>query len=107
MTAGFGRATRTSMIMALLIAALMLGLPSFGIVHEGATTAIDQAAASAGDRTLYVGWVGMRDSMATLNPLLYTMAAEYVVIWACYSMLTQYDVDGVTLIGDLAKSWWV
>jgi ABC-type transport system substrate-binding protein len=107
MKMNIGRATKTSMFMAVFLAFLMLGLPSFGTGHQVANGAVDQASAAAGSRTIYIGWVGMRDSVATLNPLLYTMAGEMSVIWPCYSFLTQYDIDGQTRIGDLAKSWSV
>jgi ABC-type transport system substrate-binding protein len=48
----------------------------------------------------------MQAAIGTLNPLLYTMAEEMMVIWPCYSNLLTHDVDG-NLVGDLASTYSV
>ncbi len=57
-----------------------------------------------GSRTFNVGAVDYMTSVATLNPFVSTMSAEYETISPCYSTLLTYDVNA-NLIGDLATSW--
>ena len=106
MEGNLGRATRTTVLTAMFLAVIMLGVPSFVIDgNEGVITAVDDAAAvGPGDRVLRVGWPNLQSDIQTLNPLTYTMGAEYVVIWPCYSFVLTRDVDN-NLIGDLATSW--
>jgi len=102
-----GRATRITAFVALFLAFLMLGLPALSINGNDAASGIAaNASAGPGDRALRVGIVGMVGSIATLNPLQYTMAEEMLVIWPCYSTLLTYDVNA-NRIGDLARSWTV
>jgi len=65
---------------------------------------VDNAAASAGNRILTVGWPEFTTTIATLNPLLYTMASEMSTIWPCYSLMFDRDANG-NQIGDLVKSY--
>ncbi|OGS56604.1 MAG: hypothetical protein A3K60_02190 [Euryarchaeota archaeon RBG_19FT_COMBO_56_21] len=89
----------------MFFALLMVGSPGVSIVGHDADLGIaDNAAASPGDRALRLGIVGAVGSIATLNPLEYTMAEEMLVIWPCYSTLLSYDVN-VKEIGDLARTW--
>lgn len=94
-------------MMAVFLAVLMLGLPSFnfGGQHVNVSPA-DNAAATAGNRVLTVGWPEFTTSIATLNPLLYTMASEMMTIWPCYSYMFTRDVNG-NMIGDLVTSYKV
>jgi ABC-type transport system substrate-binding protein len=88
----------------MFLVVVMLGVPMC-VIDNHAMTAVDNAAAEGpGDRVLRVGWPSLQDDIQTLNPLTYTMGAEYVVIWPCYSMVLTRDVDN-NLIGDLATDW--
>lgn len=98
-------ATRMTVVAAAILAFLMIGVPGWNV--DNATGPVDNAAASGpGDRTLRVGWIEMQAAIGTLNPLLYTMAEEMMVIWPCYSNLLTRDVEG-QIIGDLASSYSV
>ena len=101
------RATRTTLFLAFALAFVMLGLPAFNLggndVQLGAT---GNAEAAIADRIYTVGWIGFLDDFATMNPFLYTMAGEYVVIWSCYSFMLQYDLEG-KFMGDLAYNYTV
>ncbi len=99
------RATRTTVMTAILLSVLMLGLPAFVTNNAGpGISAVGEVVATGeGDRVLKVGWPGLKDDIQTLNPLAYTMGAEFVVIWPCYSTVVTYDIDN-NLIGDLATS---
>lgn len=100
-----GRIARTAFLIAVFAIALMLATPSFRMGgHELVSSPVGGASASAGDRILRMGWVNLVGDIQTLNPLLYTMGAEFMVIWPCYSMLLTRDVNN-QLIGDLATSW--
>ncbi|MCJ7489442.1 MAG: ABC transporter substrate-binding protein [Thermoplasmata archaeon] len=90
------RATALSIVFALAMGSLMGAAGLTGLVGNAAATGIDV------DREFRLGVVDM--SVQTLNPNVYTTAAERMVIFPCYSSLIQYDVDG-ELIGDLARSW--
>ena len=93
--------------MAILLAVLMLGLPSFNLGGQHMSVSpVDDAAAAAGSRTLTVGWPEFTTSIATLNPLLYTMASEMSTIWPCYSYLFTRDING-QMMGDLVTSYSV
>ena len=58
------------------------------------------------ERTFTIGVPGLLDGIATLNPNQYTMSAEWMAVFPCYSKLLQYDEDS-QIIGDLARSWSV
>jgi ABC-type transport system substrate-binding protein/PKD repeat protein len=96
------RISRTTLCVAVMCAALMLGLPSF--MNDGKSLgAVDNAAALPDvDRLFSIGTAEL--TISTLNVFQYTMADEYMVIWPCMSMLLTYDLD-LQLQGDLAKSW--
>src|SRR4030042_742582 len=99
-----GRATRTTILTAMFLVVVMLGVPMC-VIDNPAMTAVDNAAAAGpGDRVLRVGWPNLQSDIQTLNPLTYTMGAEFVVIWPCYSTVLTRDVDN-NLIGDLATDW--
>jgi ABC-type transport system substrate-binding protein len=101
-----GKASWTTAFAAVFLAFVMLGSPTLGVTDNGNDLgAVDNAAASAGSRTVTLGIVDLKGAIATLNPLLYTMAEEMMVEWPCYSFLLEYDVDGQTRQGDLARSW--
>ncbi len=112
--ASSGGATRT-VALVLLIAVLMLSLPSFQIGNQTVkTNPTGDATASAGDRSLKVSVLGLTGAVSTLNPLLLTENAEWDVVYPCYSQLLQYDLEGTsagnvgggnTMTGDLATSW--
>lgn len=100
-----GRATRTTVVVAVLLSFLMLGVPSMnlggGNVGSGA---VGNAEAVIADRVYTVGWIGFTGDFATMNPFLYTMAAEYAVIWQCASFLLMYNLEN-EYIGDLAENF--
>jgi ABC-type transport system substrate-binding protein/PKD repeat protein len=104
MQESIGRATRTTVIAALFFVVLMLGVPSFFTSGHLNGAVGDAAASGPGNRVLRIGWIEFQSSVSTLNPLLYTMAEEMMLIWPCYSTLMTRDVDG-NLVGDLAQSW--
>jgi ABC-type transport system substrate-binding protein len=58
-------------------------------------------ATGAGDRVIRVGVPQLAEAIQTLNPLVYTMGVEYMLIWPCYSMLQTYDINQ-KVIPDLA-----
>jgi PKD repeat protein/ABC-type oligopeptide transport system substrate-binding subunit len=98
------RTTRTTALMAVFFAILMLGVPSFFVGGGFGSTA--NAAAADGvdvDRQFVIGVSGEL-SISTLNPNTYTMMAEAMVLFPCYSGLLQYSVDS-QLMGDLAYEW--
>jgi len=95
------RVTRTSMLVAVLLAAMMLGLPS-ALTGDKNVSVAENAAALDVERMFTVGTAEI--SVATLNPFSYTMVDEYMAIWMCSSTLLTYDVD-MNRIGDLATSW--
>jgi peptide/nickel transport system substrate-binding protein len=99
------RASRTTVFAAIFFAALMLGMPSFLSDNGSNVSPVGTAAAANGSRTFIVGQSDFTPSVTTLSPFLYTSAAEYMTIWACYSTLITYEVNGVDRIGDLATSW--
>ena len=101
MQESIGRATRTTVIAALFFVVLMLGVPSFFTSGHLNGAVGDAAASGPGNRVLRIGWIEFQSSVSTLNPLLYTMAEEMMLIWPCYSTLMTRDVDG-NLVGDLA-----
>ncbi|HEX9908868.1 MAG TPA: PKD domain-containing protein [Thermoplasmata archaeon] len=100
-----GRATRTTVFIAIIVGFLMLGLPSiqFG-GQEVDLSLVDDAAAAPGDRTLRIGYVALMDTLQTLNPFVYTWGTEGIMIWTCYSTLLTHDVNQ-NVIGDLALEW--
>jgi ABC-type oligopeptide transport system substrate-binding subunit len=107
MQENIGRATRATAVMAVFLAVLMLGLPSFNLGNQQMSVSpVDNAAAAAGDRILTVGWPEFTTSIATLNPLQYTMASEMMTIWTCYSFLFTRDING-KMMGDLVTSYTV
>lgn len=90
------RVSAVSIMIALLFGSLICVAGPRGFVGDAAAEAIDV------DRVFAVGVVNM--DVTTLNPNIYTTAAEVMTIFPCYSTLLQYDVDG-EVIGDLASSW--
>jgi len=106
----FGRATRTTAIVAIFAAVLMLGIPSFDqSIWSNDLAPVGEAAAAGnpGNRQLTLGWADFTTTIATLNPMDYTMATEYMVFAPCYSTLLTFDIDGKTRVGDLARTWTV
>ncbi len=105
---GFGRFSRASALVAVVIAVSMLGTPVLNIggnsVNVSPVDNVNVAAASG--RTFTVGEVDYGGGMATLNPFVYTQAEEFQTIWPVYSTLLMYDIDN-KIIGDLANSWTV
>jgi len=103
------RATRTTVFVALFMAAIMLLSPAFDFagksVNLGASE--DAAAANPGARTMQMGIVDMKGSVSTLNPLLYTMAEEMIVIWLCYSTLLVWDVNAQEMLPDIARTYTI
>jgi len=98
-----GRTTRTTVLVALFLAVLMLGLPSFQLGGHD-ISAVDNASAAARERLLRMSVIQLTTTINTLNPMTYTMGQEMDVIYPCYSLLLQRDTDA-KLIGDLATSW--
>lgn len=98
-----GRVTRGAVLVAVFLAVLMLGLPSFQVGHQsiGAT---GNASAATRDLPVRISVIQLTTSINTLNPLTYTMGQEMDVIWPCYSFLTTRDANA-QMIGDLANSW--
>ena len=98
------RCGRMTFLTAILLIAVMVGVPSFQIA--GVNFGVDvteNASAADGSRYFNIGVTDYAAGMGTLNPFLYTSAAEVMTLWPCYSTLMTYDVDGA-LIGDLAES---
>ncbi len=99
------RCGRTTVLTALFLIAVMVGVPSFQMA--GLNLGIDvteNAAAADGTRLFNIGVTEYAGGMGTLNPFLYTSAAEVMTLWPCYSMLMTYDVNS-ELVGDLAESY--
>jgi ABC-type transport system substrate-binding protein len=104
----FGRATRTTAVMAIFAAVLMLGIPSFShsaLNNDLAPVGQVAAAGNPGNRVITLGQTAFTEAIQTLNPLTFTMGVEFEVFYPCYSTILTYDVDGVTLVGDLARTW--
>ncbi len=98
------RASRTTLLVAVMCGVMMLGFPSF-MNDAGPISAVDNAAALTDvDRLFSIGTSDL--TISTLNPFQYTMADEYTVIWLCMSTVLTYGLD-VELQGDLARSWEV
>ena len=96
------RVSRTTMIAAVFLAVLMLGLPSFA---ENGISPVGKAAALPDvDRLYKIGTLDL--AIATLNLFDYTMVDESMVIWSCMSTMLTYDIN-MEITGDLAKSWEV
>ncbi len=94
------RVSRTTMIAAVFLAVLMLGLPSFA---ENGISPVGKAAALPDvDRLYKIGTLDL--AIATLNLFEYTMVDESMCIWPCMSTMLTYDLD-MEITGDLAKSW--
>ncbi|MDH3365596.1 MAG: PKD domain-containing protein, partial [Thermoplasmata archaeon] len=96
------RVSRTTMFAAVILAVMMLGLPSFAEDGDSIGIVGDAAALDDVNRLFRIGTSEL--AIATLNVFEYTMADEYTVIWLCMSTLLTYDVD-LNIKGDLAKSW--
>jgi ABC-type transport system substrate-binding protein/PKD repeat protein len=89
---------------AVILAFVVIGAPAINVgVLNGNISPVGQAAAQP-EGNYRVGVIGFIDDVKTLNPFEYTMAAEWMVIWPCYSTLIMWDLDG-NFIGDLAESW--
>jgi ABC-type transport system substrate-binding protein/PKD repeat protein len=98
------RIGRMTVLTAIFMIAVMVGVPSFQMagVNFG-IDATENVAAADGSRIFSIGVSEYAGFMATLNPFLYTSAAEVMTLWPCYSTLMTYDVDN-ELTGDLAES---
>ncbi|MFH1579864.1 MAG: PKD domain-containing protein [Thermoplasmatota archaeon] len=100
--------------MAVFLAVLMLGLPSFDLGNQQMSVSpADNATAAAGDRVLTIGWPEFTTSIYTLNPLMtrtdaltYASRPEMMTIWPCYSFLFTRDVNA-EMIGDLVTSYTI
>lgn len=101
------RATRTTVMAAIFLAALMLGVPS-ALTGGKQMSATDNAAAAngPGDRLFIVGGLDFTNAVSTLSPYKYTSAQEMMTIWPCMSTVLTYDMDGI-VIGDIARSWTI
>jgi len=94
--------TRITAIVAVLLAVMMIGVPT-SLLGSGKLSAVSQAAAAEDrDWEFVVGVIDM--TISTLNPNKYTMSAEGMAIFPCYSTLIQYD-ENDEIIGDLAYKW--
>ncbi|MBN1678199.1 MAG: hypothetical protein JW880_06630, partial [Candidatus Thermoplasmatota archaeon] len=93
--------TRATLIVAILLGAAMVGLPSLP-GSDSKTEAVGSAAAADVDRLFTIGTVEI--AVATLNPFTYTMVDEFMAIWPCMSALLSYDED-MNRIGGLATDW--
>lgn len=90
----FGKVTRMSVIMAVLLAFIMLASPVLQI--GGKTTDVSpvkSVQAAPGDRVFTVGQVDYGGGMASLNPFVYTQAEEMETVWPVYSTLVIYDLQ--------------
>jgi len=99
----FGKVTRISVIVTVLVALVMLAAPVLQIGGKSVSPVGDAAAAN-GSRVFNVGMVDLTGGVSTLSPFMYTMSAEFDLIWPCYSTLLTYDVNA-KIVGDLATSW--
>ncbi len=97
------RARATKTLLAVVLAILMIGIPSF-LTGGDAVKIVDEASAADRDRGQFVVGLSGELTISTLNPNTYTWMAEAMVIWSLYSSLLQRDVDN-TIIGDLAYEW--
>src|SRR4030042_3127117 len=97
-------ASRLAALVAVLVASLMVGSPAAILGNEDLNP-VGTVAAADEDRDFIIGVVDM--TVATLNPNTYTMVAEGMIIFPLYSYLMQWDQSAQSVIGDLAKSWWV
>ncbi len=106
MTLENARVSRMTVFVALMMAFAMVGVPSF--LKTGGVDAdpIGTVSATPEDYSFWVGVIDYAGAMATMNPFLYTMAAEWMTIWPCYSTLIMFDIDD-NYIGDIAESWEV
>ena len=104
MTLENARVSRMAVFVALMMAAAMVGVPSFLQIGGMDAGPVGEASAAPEDYTFSVGVIDYGGSMATMNPFLYTMAAEWMTIWPCYSTLIMFDIND-NYIGDLAESW--
>jgi len=97
------RARATKTFGAIVLAILMIGIPSF-LTGGDALNVVDQAGAVDRERSQFVVGLSGELTISTLNPNTYTWMAEAMVIWSLYSSLLQRDVDN-EIIGDLAYEW--
>jgi ABC-type transport system substrate-binding protein/PKD repeat protein len=96
---------RKTFLTAIFLIAVMAGVPSFQMAGiDFSVDATENAAAADGTRIFNIGVTEYAGGMATLNPFLYTSAAEVMTLWPCYSTLMTYDVNS-ELVGDLAESY--
>jgi len=102
----FGKVTRMSAIIAVLLALIMLATPVLQLGSKTVDVSPVTSVQAASGRTFTVGQVDYGGGMATLNPFIYTQAEEMETIWPCYSTLLTYDINS-NIIGDLANSWTV
>ena len=98
------RASKLTALVAVMVAALMIGSPAAMLGNDGMDP-VGEAAAADESRDFIIGVVDM--TVSTLNPNTYTMVAEAMIIFPLYSGLMQWDSKAEEIIGDLAKSWWV
>ena len=104
MNGSHGIATRIGYATAILLALIMLGVPSF-FMGDGSFELAENAAAADGidvDRNYIIAVSEL--TLDTLNPNTYTMVSEGLVIFPVYSYLLQYDLD-LNVIGDAAREW--
>lgn len=99
-----GRVTRGTVLVAVFLAVLMLGLPAFQ-VGDKSVGATGNASAAARELPVRISVINLVTAINTLNPLAYTMGQEMDVIWPCYSTLLTRDANA-KIIGDLADSWY-
>lgn len=103
MNGSHGSVTRTSHVTAIVLAILMVGVPSY-LVGDGTFEMAGNAAAQTDVDRNYIVAVSEL-TLDTLNPNTYTMVSEGLAIFPLYSYLLQYDVE-MNIIGDAAREWW-
>jgi peptide/nickel transport system substrate-binding protein len=91
---------RAGGLLAVFFAFVLVGTP-LGVLDLSENASADDPGIDV-DRTFVIGTNDML--ISTLNPNTYTMTAEAMVIFPCYSGLLQYSVDS-ELIGDIAYEW--
>lgn len=97
----YGEVRRITAVVSVILALVMIGVPTS--LFGGGIDPIGSAAAADVERNFIVGVIDM--TVSTLNPNTYTMVAEAMVIFPCYSTLIQWNVDGTEIIGDIAYDW--
>ena len=99
----FMRNNRRFIVLTAVFITAALALPSAAL-NMGGIAGTSSADSSDLPRTFTIGVVDFVGSVASLNPNQFTMEAEWMAVYPCYSTLLQYDREG-EVTGDLARSW--